>query len=93
MVQELVGYYLVFKEFFTVENVRKAIAIDEHQPYSLTTSMVDDVFFMLQSWCRSPLSHEHQDALQQEMRDLNFGANLFLGVSGCRSLGQSSLLL
>lgn len=39
-----------------VENVRKAIAIDEQQEDSLTTSMVDDVFFVLQSCCRRAIS-------------------------------------
>ncbi|KAH0850728.1 hypothetical protein HID58_095288, partial [Brassica napus] len=35
--------------FFMVENVRKTIWIDEHVLDSLTTSMVDDVFYVLQS--------------------------------------------
>lgn len=56
VVQELIGYYLVLEEFFMVENVRKAIAIDEQQEDSLTTSMVDDVFFVLQSCCRRAIS-------------------------------------
>ncbi|KAL6523788.1 Golgi transport complex subunit 4 [Orobanche gracilis] len=38
--------------FFMVENVRKAIQIDEHVLDSPTTSMVDDVFYVLQSCCR-----------------------------------------
>lgn len=39
-----------------VENVRKAIKIDEHVPDSLTTSMVDDIFYVLQSCCRRAIS-------------------------------------
>ncbi|RVW37717.1 Conserved oligomeric Golgi complex subunit 4 [Vitis vinifera] len=39
-----------------VENVRKAINIDEHVPDSLTTSMVDDVFYVLQSCLRRAIS-------------------------------------
>lgn len=39
-----------------VENVRKAIQIDEPVPDSLTTSMVDDVFYVLQSCCRRAIS-------------------------------------
>lgn len=35
-----------------VENVRKAIRIYEHVPNSLTTSMVDYVFYVLQSYLR-----------------------------------------
>ncbi|KAL6583500.1 Golgi transport complex subunit 4 [Orobanche minor] len=50
--QETIGYYVILEGFFMVENVRKAIQIDEHVLDSLTTSMVDDVFYVLQSCCR-----------------------------------------
>ncbi|KAK8945557.1 Conserved oligomeric Golgi complex subunit 4 [Platanthera guangdongensis] len=56
VVQDLTGFYLILEEFFMVENVRKAITIDEHVPDSLTTSMVDDVFYVLQSCCRRAIS-------------------------------------
>lgn len=36
------------EEFYLEENVEKAIAIDEWSADALTTSMVDDVFFILQ---------------------------------------------
>lgn len=36
------------EEFYLEENVEKAIAIDEWIADALTTSMVDDVFFILQ---------------------------------------------
>ena len=36
------------EEFYLEENVEKAITIDEWSPDALTTSMVDDVFFVLQ---------------------------------------------
>ncbi|GMH10079.1 hypothetical protein Nepgr_011920 [Nepenthes gracilis] len=52
VVQDITGFYVILEEFFMVENVRKAIKIDEHVPDSLTTSMVDDVFYVLQSCCR-----------------------------------------
>ncbi|KAL5213392.1 hypothetical protein ABZP36_024239 [Zizania latifolia] len=56
MVQDLTGFYVILEEFFMVENVRKAIRIDEPVPDGLTTSMVDDVFFVLQSCCRRAAS-------------------------------------
>ncbi|XP_072956166.1 conserved oligomeric Golgi complex subunit 4 [Typha angustifolia] len=56
MVQDLTGFYVILEEFFMVENVRKAINIDEHGLDSLTTSMVDDVFYVLQSCCRRAIS-------------------------------------
>ncbi|CAI8615801.1 unnamed protein product [Vicia faba] len=54
--QDLTGFYVILEGFFMVENVRKAIMIDEHDPDSLTTSMVDDVFYVLQSCLRRAIS-------------------------------------
>lgn len=51
-VQELSGFYIILEEFFMVENVKKAIRIDEFTGEGVTTSMVDDVFYVLQSCCR-----------------------------------------
>ncbi|XP_074268881.1 conserved oligomeric Golgi complex subunit 4 [Silene latifolia] len=56
VVQDITGFYVILEEFFMVENVRKAINIDEHVADSLTTSMVDDVFYVLQSCCRRAVS-------------------------------------
>ncbi|KAK9275381.1 hypothetical protein L1049_022645 [Liquidambar formosana] len=56
VVQDITGFYVILEGFFMVENVRKAIRIDEHVPDSLTTSMVDDVFYVLQSCCRRAIS-------------------------------------
>ncbi|MQM16843.1 hypothetical protein Taro_049805 [Colocasia esculenta] len=56
MVQELTGFYVILEEFFMVENVRKAIRIDEQVPDSLTTSVVDDVFYVLQSCCQRAIT-------------------------------------
>ncbi|CAA6663171.1 unnamed protein product [Spirodela intermedia] len=56
MVQELTGFYVILEEFFMVENIRKAIRIDEQVPDSLTTSLVDDVFYVLQSCCQRAIS-------------------------------------
>lgn len=54
--QDLTGFYVILEGFFMVENVRKAIKIDEQVPDSLTTSMVDDVFYVLQSCLRRAIS-------------------------------------
>ncbi|GLT79836.1 hypothetical protein SLA2020_513090 [Shorea laevis] len=56
VVQDITGFYVILEDFFMVENVRKAIMIDEHVPDSLTTSMVDDVFYVLQSCIRRAIS-------------------------------------
>jgi len=55
-IQDVTRYYVILEGFFMVENVRKAIRIDEHVPDSLTTSMVDDVFYVLQSCLRRAIS-------------------------------------
>lgn len=56
VIQDITSYYVILEGFFMVENVRKAIKIDEHVMDSLTTSMVDDVFYVLQSCCRRSIS-------------------------------------
>ncbi|XP_070674333.1 conserved oligomeric Golgi complex subunit 4-like [Malus domestica] len=56
VVQDITGFYVILEGFFMVENVRKAIRIAEHVPDSLTTSMVDDVFYVLQSCLRRAIS-------------------------------------
>ncbi len=44
------------EEFYLEENVQKAIQIDEWSEDALTTSMVDDVFFILQKCGRRALA-------------------------------------
>ncbi|XP_052194707.1 conserved oligomeric Golgi complex subunit 4-like [Diospyros lotus] len=56
VVQDITGYYVILEGFFMVENVRKAININERVPDSLTTSMVDDVFYVLRSCCMRSIS-------------------------------------
>lgn len=46
--QEILMYYVQLEEYFMSTNMRKAIDIDETPPEALTSSMVDDVFFILQ---------------------------------------------
>ncbi|KAJ7280500.1 hypothetical protein O6H91_Y371800 [Diphasiastrum complanatum] len=72
-VQELIGHYIILEEFFMVENVKKAIKIDEVVPDALTTSMVDDVFFVLQSCCRRAVCTMN---VQSVLAVLNCGINL-----------------
>ncbi|GAQ80078.1 Golgi transport complex protein [Klebsormidium nitens] len=55
-VQELLGYYMTLEEYFMSENVSKAVRIDEFVEDALTTSMVDDVFYILQNCARRAIS-------------------------------------
>jgi hypothetical protein len=72
-VQELVGYYIVLEEYFMSENVKKAIRIDELVADGMTTSMVDDVFYVLQSCTRRAISTSN---LQSVLRIINHTAAL-----------------
>jgi hypothetical protein len=46
-VLDLVGSYISLEEYFMAENISKAIRIDELVPGALTSSLVDDCFFIL----------------------------------------------
>ena len=51
VVQALTGHYIVLEEFYMIENIKKAIEMNEHllldDDVPLVTSMVDDVFYLL----------------------------------------------
>ena len=51
-VQELIGQYTVFEDYFMIENINKAISMDTTPTDSLTSSIVDDVFFILKKCVR-----------------------------------------
>ncbi len=55
-VRELVSYYVAMEEFCMEQNVGKAVEIRDHSADSLTTSMVDDAFFILQKASSSGLA-------------------------------------
>eukprot|EP00250_Pteridium_aquilinum_P033733 c6169_g1_i1 orf=150-2504(+) len=72
-VQELMMHYIVLEEFFMAENVRKAVKIDEFVADALTTSMVDDVFYVLQQCTRRSISTLN---LQSVLATVNGAINL-----------------
>lgn len=72
-VLELVGYYVNLEEYFMGENVQKAIKIDEFVPDGMTTSMVDDVFYVLQSCTRRAIS---TSSVQSVLQVINYTSNL-----------------
>ncbi|KAI3778414.1 hypothetical protein L2E82_07690 [Cichorium intybus] len=103
VIQDITSYYVILEGFFMVENVRKAIKIDEHVMDSLTTSMVDDVFYVLQSCCRRSISTSNINSviaalssavslLSGEYNDalqqkIRDGGKLFLGGVGVQKTG------
>lgn len=72
-VQELMMHYIVLEEYFMAENVRKAIKIDEFVADALTTSMIDDVFYVLQQCSRRAISTLN---VQSVLATINSAINL-----------------
>lgn len=50
--QELLGAYLALERYFLEENVNKAMGMDKLEPDQQTSSMVDDVFFIIKKCVR-----------------------------------------
>jgi hypothetical protein len=50
--QELLGNYLLLERYFMEESVKKAVAMDAIEEGSHTSSMVDDVFFIVRKSIR-----------------------------------------
>lgn len=46
-IQELIGQYSLLENYFMTENIHKAIQMDTITKDSLTSSVVDDVFFII----------------------------------------------
>lgn len=59
------------EEFYLEENVAKAISIDEFSGDSLTTSLVDDVFFILQKVGRRSLATASVQCICAVLTQLN----------------------
>ncbi|XP_071650281.1 conserved oligomeric Golgi complex subunit 4 [Temnothorax longispinosus] len=54
--QELLGAYLALERYFLEESVNKALGMDALDPDQQTSSMVDDVFFIVQKCVRRAMS-------------------------------------
>ncbi|CAG0882929.1 unnamed protein product [Cyprideis torosa] len=54
--QELICHYISMEKYYQDETVRKAVSMDTREPESQTSSMVDDVFFILKKCVRRALS-------------------------------------
>ncbi|XP_031553701.1 conserved oligomeric Golgi complex subunit 4-like [Actinia tenebrosa] len=64
--QELIGYYIKMEEYFMKETAMKAVRMDyceADQNGAVTSSMVDDVFFIIQKSVRRSLSSTCVDAV------------------------------
>uniref|UniRef100_A0A8C3SU63 Conserved oligomeric Golgi complex subunit 4 n=1 Tax=Chelydra serpentina TaxID=8475 RepID=A0A8C3SU63_CHESE len=61
--QELIGYYITMEEYFMRETVVKAVAMDMCEKGQLTSSMVDDVFYIVKKCIGRALSSSSIDCL------------------------------
>ncbi|KAJ8331403.1 Golgi transport complex subunit 4 [Batrachochytrium dendrobatidis] len=58
-----IGYYISIEDYFIRQSIEKALKIDEHDAASLTSSCVDDVFFILETSIRRGVSTSNTDCL------------------------------
>lgn len=61
--QELLSIYLLLERYFMEESVLKAIALDNHENGQLTSSMVDDVFFIIRKCIRRSTNTQSLDGV------------------------------
>nr|XP_012292874.1 conserved oligomeric Golgi complex subunit 4 isoform X2 [Aotus nancymaae] len=61
--QELIGLYITMEEYFMRETVNKAVALDTYEKGQLTSSMVDDVFYIVKKCIGRALSSSSIDCL------------------------------
>ncbi|XP_021488211.1 conserved oligomeric Golgi complex subunit 4 [Meriones unguiculatus] len=61
--QELIGFYITMEEYFMRETVNKAVALDTCEKGQLTSSMVDDVFYIVKKCIGRALSSSNIDCL------------------------------
>ncbi|EJW74253.1 hypothetical protein WUBG_14837 [Wuchereria bancrofti] len=59
--QELLGQYVLMEQFYMTESVAKAMTMDLKEVDSLTSSMLDDVFFIIRKCVRRSLSSSSVD--------------------------------
>lgn len=61
--QELIGDYITIEEYYMRQSMRKAIGIEVVEESSLTSSMVDEVFFVVRKSIRRALSSTSVDGI------------------------------
>ena len=61
--QESLGDYIALEQFFMSENVKLAISLDSSEQDQLTTSMLDDVFFIVKKCIGRAISSQNVDCI------------------------------
>lgn len=60
-IQELIGQYSIMENYFMTENIYKAIQVDTIPKNSITSSVVDDVFFIIKKCLKRCLCSDSVD--------------------------------
>ncbi|XP_064640478.1 conserved oligomeric Golgi complex subunit 4-like [Lineus longissimus] len=63
LMQELIGSYIMMEEYFMKEMVNKAVQMDNVDDGQLTSSMVDDAFFIVKKCVRRAMSSSSVDGV------------------------------
>ena len=61
--QESLGDYIALEQYFMSENIKLAISLDSVEPDQLTTSMLDDVFFIVKKCVGRAVSSQNVDCI------------------------------
>ncbi|XP_051920152.1 conserved oligomeric Golgi complex subunit 4 [Hippocampus zosterae] len=61
--QELIGYYIPMEEYYMRESVNKAVTMDTYEKGQMTSSMVDDCFYIVKKCISRALSSSSIDCL------------------------------
>ena len=61
--QESLGDYIALEQYFMSENVKLAISLDSSEQDQLTTSMLDDVFFIVKKCVGRAVSSQNVDCI------------------------------
>ncbi|XP_041454635.1 conserved oligomeric Golgi complex subunit 4-like [Lytechinus variegatus] len=102
--QEIIGSYIVMEEYFMRETVMKAVNMDIIEPGTHTSSMVDDIFFILKKCTRRAVSSGSVDCacamlnhtstlLESDYRDVLYGKLRAGFPSGSFDVGQAYSML
>ncbi|XP_074645003.1 conserved oligomeric Golgi complex subunit 4-like [Tubulanus polymorphus] len=107
VMQELIGFYIMMEQYFMKEMVEKAVNMDMMEEASLTSSMVDDAFFIIKKCVRRAMSSSSVDGvcamlnhacttLEQDFREVLYarlrnGFPLGFDISQAYNLVQSSI--
>ncbi|XP_062868741.1 conserved oligomeric Golgi complex subunit 4 isoform X1 [Trichomycterus rosablanca] len=63
IMQELIGYYIPMEEYYMRETVNKAVAMDTAEAGQLSSSMVDDVFYIIKKCISRALTSASSDCV------------------------------